>query len=134
MRDLVFLPERDELLALSWDGVLAGNTEEERALNLLQIWDLRSRTVSKTASGMGTIQAISVALDAKRMVALNMEGRLSLLALPSFDATWAVDGADATDVSITRDGRRLVTGDDKGSLRLYDGLTGKLQWTKKVLA
>ncbi len=132
--ELAFLSKGDRLVALSWDGVLSGNTEEERAKNLLQIWDLQGPRVTATATGMGTMRAISVATGADLIATVNMDGQLSVRTLPLFEAKWSVEVGDVTNVSITRDGRHVLVGDGKGRVRMFDGAAGKLQWTRKVLA
>jgi WD40 repeat protein len=134
MRVLAFLRDREHLLALSWDGALAGGNPEDRKLNLLQIWDWRTRRVSATASGMGTVRAVALAADVDLIAAVSLDGELSLRSVPSFDAKWTAAIGDATHVSITQDGKRVLTGDGSGHVRLYDGATGKRQWSKKVVA
>lgn len=132
MSELVFLPETESLVALSWDGVLAGNTAEDRALNLLQIWDLRTRKVSATASGIGTVRALGVATGAGRCALINMDGQLSVRSIPAFESKWTVNAGAASHVAVARDGAAVLVADGRGSVRIFDGATGKQKWTQKV--
>lgn len=133
MHDLVFLPGTDNLVALSWDGVVSGDSEAERALNRLQIWDLRTRTVSAGAPDLGAIRSIGVATGANVIAMVNLEGKLSVRALPTFESKWSVEAGGGTHVSITRDGKHVLVGDRLGAVQLLDGATGKQQWANKVL-
>jgi WD40 repeat protein len=120
------------LVALSWDGVLAGNTEAERAENMLRVWDPTSQTVLATASGLGTTSAMAVAERADVIAVANMDGTIGVCALPTFERRWTATVAGVEALAITRDGGRVAVGDDKGKLRLF--AAGKERWQRTLFA
>ena len=135
-RDLVFWTTADgalRLIALSWDGVLAGGDPKDRELNRLQIWDPSTSRVVATARDVGMTTSISVASQAHAIAMTNLDDAVSVRALPTFEARWSVTIDGAKLVKITADGKRVFVGDEHGSVRMLDGTSGKVQWKQKIL-
>jgi WD40 repeat protein len=107
-------------VAFSPDGtrLVAGNQ-----LNQLAIWD--ATTYGGQILERGSVEAIAVSPDSKRVVAGISNGRVELRGMDgAVVGGWRAHQYRVNVVALSRDGRRLITGSDDRTARLWDAASG----------
>jgi serine/threonine protein kinase/WD40 repeat protein len=91
-------------------------------------WEARTLRPSAPYTGFGRIAAISS--DGSRVIAVSLKGGGKVVSV--YETTTHKEllalrghGAEIRSVVATTDARRIVTGDEAGELRVWDGLTGR---------
>src|SRR5207244_8987229 len=76
------------------------------------------------------VEALAVARNGKIAAGWCKDGKIRIWTLPAgqVDHSFELNGAEASQVLLSQDGRWLLAGDSKGTVRVWDSATGEVRF------
>jgi WD40 repeat protein len=120
----------DALLALSWDGVIAGDSPDRQALEYLARWDLGTRAIAKRTHLGSPITDASFAPPAGAIAVATLDQHVLLLDARTLAPRWDVAAGDGeiSCIAAAPDGSLVMVGRENGALDLLDS-AGTRVWS-----
>lgn len=94
----------------------------------INIWSVSDRSLFKQIKGSrGDITGIAFDREGNQIVSITRKGYLNVTGWPAHEKKWEIQtGSDRLlSLSISPDSRMIATGDDEGSIKLWDAASGR---------